>query len=317
MEWVRLANFQPAKVAENSYFPLLAKNFETFYMTDFLEYSFNQRALMAAIIIGLLSGSVGSFVVLRRAALFAGELSHTLFPGIVVASMLAGTVNPGVALAGAFISALVIACFSQAVSLNPRMDRNTSLAIFYTTFLGVALILLEYLSTYISLEDYLFGNILAVSTEDLWFSYVVAFITLGILILLQRTIFLAIASPEIARSLGINVLLIELLLTAATVAALVSSVQASGTILSLGLLIGPAACLHLLLESPKLIFYGSGILGALIASSSLWLSNLWNIQTASLTVLILGCLFLACLIFSPRYGFITHLRAKYSKQHHS
>jgi ABC-type Mn2+/Zn2+ transport system permease subunit len=273
---------------------------------DLLDYSFNQRALLTAIIIGFFSGSVGSFVVLRRAALFAGELSHTLFPGIVVASLIAGIVSPGVALIGAFLSSLFIASVSQSVSLNPRMDRNTSLAVFYTAFFGLGLLLLDYLPTYISLRDYLFGNILAVSSQDLWFAYGIAFVIISLLILFQRPIFISIASPEIAKSMGINILIIELCLTAATVGALVSSVQTIGTILSLGLLVGPAACLHLFLESPRQIFWCSGFLGASIAILSLILSNIWNMQTASLTVLLIGCIFILSLLFSPKYGFIQH-----------
>lgn len=273
---------------------------------DFLDYTFNQRALLTSVIIGFFSGSVGSFVVLRRAALFAGELSHTLFPGIVVASLLAGIVSPEVALVGAFISSLIIAGFSQAVSLNPRMDRNTSLAIFYTAFFGLGLILLDYIPTFISLKDYLFGNILAVSIQDLQFAYWIAFVIISILILWQRPIIIAVSSSEIAKSMGINILLVELFLTVATVSALVSSVQTVGTILSLGLLVGPAACLNLFLESPRKLFWGSGFLGATFASTSLLLSNVWNLQTGSLTVLLIGILFVICLLISPRYGFIQH-----------
>ena len=76
-------------------------------ISDMMAFEFNQRALLAAVMIGFLNGYVGGYVVLRRGALFAGSLSHTLFPGVALGALIAG-LNPYSALLGAFLTAMVI-----------------------------------------------------------------------------------------------------------------------------------------------------------------------------------------------------------------
>ena len=86
-------------------------------ITDILSYEFNQRALLVAIMIGFMNGYVGGYVVLKRGALFAGSLSHTLFPGIALGALIAG-LNPYSALIGAFIMAMLIGLSAEGIAAN-------------------------------------------------------------------------------------------------------------------------------------------------------------------------------------------------------
>jgi ABC-type Mn2+/Zn2+ transport system permease subunit len=278
------------------------------WLLEILSYQFNQRALLAAVMIGFLNGYIGGFVVLRKGALFAGAMSHTLFPGIAVGAIIAG-LNPYSALVGAFIMALVVGLGSQGIASNSRIDREAAMAILYTAATAGGLLVLERLGTFVRVEDYLFGNILRVSNWDLWFMFFAGLGVLLVVILLQRPLLLFIFSGELAASHGIPARRYEYLLAALVVITMVTSLQAVGALLAIGLLVAPSATLYLFSNSPRFIFWGGGIAGVVIAVAAVLLTNWLNVQTGPAMVILLGVFFLAGFVISPRYGLMARFRA--------
>ncbi|NCC49961.1 MAG: metal ABC transporter permease [Spartobacteria bacterium] len=276
-------------------------------MMDVLEQvfgsGFGQRALLAAVMIGFLNGYLGGYVVIRRSALFAGALSHTIFPGIALGALIAG-LNPVSALLGAGVTAMLVGLGATGVSASSRLDRDSALAILFTAAFGAGLIILRRLSTYVSLEDYLFGNILAVSNADLWFVFAAGGITLSILILLQRPLLIYLFSEVIARTQGIPVHLLAYLLAALIVLTMIISLQAVGAILTLGLLIAPASIMYLYVDSPRVILWGGGLLGTAVSVLCVIASYAFNTQTGPLIVVSLGLLFVLAYVCSPKYGLV-------------
>lgn len=279
-----------------------------------LDYAFNQRALMAALMIGFTNGFLGGYVVLRKSSLFAGALSHTLFPGIALGALIAG-LNPFSALIGATVMALVVGLSSQAVARYCRVDPNAAMAILFTAAFSAGLLILGMLDEYLRLEDYLFGNILGLSDLDLWFAYGVGALCVGLLLLFQRPLLIFLLSPRIAATQGISVRGLDTLLAALLVLTMVISIQAVGTILALGLLVAPAAILYLFVESPRKLLWGGGFLGAGVAASGIFLADWFNVQTGPMIVLTLGALFLTAFVLSPRHGLIRHLLAARQTRH--
>ena len=268
---------------------------------DFFDFAFNRRALLAAGLIGLVNGAFGATVVLRRSALFAGAISHTLFPGIALGALVFG-LSPWSALLGAFVTALLAALAAQAVSRNIRVDSDTAMAIFWTGAFGGGLLILKHLSINLEIEDYLFGNILNVTPNDLRFCYFAGGLTLLVLALAWRPLVLLLFSPTLAASHGIPIRRFDYLLSALLVLVMVTSLQAVGTILALGLLVGPGAILYLFVDRPLRMVWCSGLLGSGVAMAAVFLSNVVSAGTGSLTVLLLTGLFLIALIASPKYG---------------
>lgn len=262
---------------------------------DTLNYSFNQRALLAAAMTGFLNGFFGAYVVLRRKALFAGALSHTLFPGIALAALLS-TINPISALFGSITTALLVSFGSQTISRKTRADINTVLAILWTASFAGGLLLLKALNTYINIEHYLFGNILSVSNMDIVFIFIAGYIVCSIIILQQRKIFIMAFSADDATARGIKVPRLDYLMAGMLVIVMITSLQAVGTILTLGLLVAPAATISLFALSPRAMLWGGGVFGALIAITGLFLSNVLNIQTGALIVMMLGALYIIAAI---------------------
>jgi len=284
------------------------------FIADILSYEFNQRALLAAVMIGFMNGYVGGYVVLKRGALFAGSLSHTLFPGIAMGALIAG-LNPYSALIGAFIMAMVIGLGSEGIAASSRIDRDASMAVLFTAGCAAGLLMLKHVAANIRVEDYLFGNILGVADWDLWFIFLAGGLVLSALILFQRPLLIHTFSHELAASQGIPVKLLDYLLAAVVVITMVASLQAVGTLLAIGLLVAPTATLYLFLDSPAMILWGGGILGVLIAIAAVIISNVANIPTGPAMVILLAIVFLAGFVFSPRYGLLAALRARTVPEH--
>jgi len=167
-------------------------------------YGFSQRALLAAVLIGFVNGYLGGYVVLKRSSLFAGGLTHTLFPGIALGALIAG-LNPWSALAGSVFMALLAGLGATGIASVSRIDRDTALAILYTAAFGAGLLVLQKIGAYVNIENYLFGNILGIGVMDLWFVYIAGGLTMTLLILLQRPLLLYVFSPETAASQGLPV----------------------------------------------------------------------------------------------------------------
>ncbi len=272
-------------------------------------YGFSQRALLAAGMIGFVNGYLGGYVVLKRSSLFAGGLTHTLFPGIALGAIVAG-LNPVSALVGAVLMALLAGVGSTGIATVSRIDRDTALAILYTAAFGGGLLALERLGLYVNIENYLFGNILGVSRLDLWFVYIAGGVTLGLLILFQRPLLLYVFSPDAAASQGVPVRTMGYGLAILLVLNMVLSLQAVGTVLTLGLLIAPAAILYLFSNSVRMILWGGGLLGAVVAVGSVVLSVLRDVQTGPAIVVMLGVLFLLAFLCSPVYGLAAVVRKR-------
>jgi ABC-type Mn2+/Zn2+ transport system permease subunit len=278
------------------------------WLTEPFDLLIYKRALLAAVLIGFTNGYVSAYVVLRKAALKTGSLSHALLPGIALALLLFG-LTPFSAL----VAALIVGLGSLLVAQNSRIDQDTALGVLFTTAFSGGLVLLNYVDAPGELEHWLFGNISGMSDSDLWTIFLIAAVSLLVLTLFQRPIVVMLFEPNVARSLGIPVGLMNYVLFALVIIVLISSLQAVGCILALGLLVTPAATMLLFTDSPLRLFWGGGFLGALCASSALVISYWLDWPTGSSIVLVLGAVFVLAFLVSPKYGV---LRALKQRRHH-
>ena len=266
-----------------------------------LDHSFIQRALWAAAVIGFANGFLSGFIVIRRSALMVGSMSHSLLPGIAIAVLLAG-LTPLTAFVGALTSALLVGLGALFLSRTSRIDGNTSLAVLYTGAFALGLLILDQMPLQVELEHWLFGNILALSDGDLRMAWVAAAIILGSLALFGRPIIITLFEGSIAASQGIPVRRMQYLLTALVILGLVVSIQAVGCILSVAMLVAPAAAVYQFANSPLVLIWGGGILGAITACTAVLLSYHWNLRIGAGIVLLLSISVFLAYLFSPRYG---------------
>jgi len=278
------------------------------WLTEPFTHEFMQRALIGGALIGFTNGFIGAFVVLRRLALMADSLSHSMLPGLAVGAMIFG-LNLGGLFLGGLLAALFVALGSQLISRSSRLKEDTALAILYTVAVSLGLVLLTFVKVRVSLNHYLFGNILGLANSDLWLAYGLALVGVPMLAALQRSYLLLLFEPAVARSQGVRAGALNLLLIGLLVLTMVSSVQAVGVILMLGLLIAPAATVYMLCDSFPAMLWGGGAIGAAGSVLGLVLSyRVSNLPSGAAIVLVLGAIFFLAWLFSPRYGVIRHLR---------
>lgn len=269
-------------------------------MFDFLEHGFNQRALLASLVIGFSNGALGALIVLRRSALAVSALAHSLLPGIALGILIFGGLNPLVGFVGAMVGALTVGLGTVYVSRIALLDHQTALSVLYTTAFAGGLLLLDVLPQSVRLDDWLFGNILGLRGSDLWMSYGVSVLILFSLAWYRREWVLFLFDPHIAESMGVPVRRLNYLHMALMVLGLVTSLQAVGAVLSAALFITPAAILLQYVTSPRALIWGSGVLGAVASILAVCLSNWFNLRTGATTILLLGVLFLFALVRRPR-----------------
>jgi ABC-type Mn2+/Zn2+ transport system permease subunit len=274
--------------------------------TEPLNHDFMQRALLGCALIGFTNGFLGAFVLLRRMALMADALSHSLLPGLAVGVLLFG-LTPVSVFFGALAAALLVALGAGLISRSSRIKEDVALGILYTVAFSLGIVLLSYAPSRVSLQHYLFGNILGLSDADLWISYTIALVSLPLLVFLQRPLLLLLFEPNVARSQGIRVGAMIYLLVGLVVLAMISALQAVGVVLALGLLIAPAATIYLFSDRYEWLFWGGGIVGMFGSCFGLLLSYWLNLPTGPCITLLLGLMFGFAYLFSPRYGLFPRL----------
>lgn len=273
------------------------------WLIDPLQHPHIQLALAICVLAGFANGYLSAFVVLRKSALQVGSLSHTLLPGIAVGILLFG-LSPLSAFAGALVAALLVGLGSLTVARSSRLGQETALAILFTAAFAGGILILDFAPVDVDIEHYLFGNILFATDDDLRTVFWVSAIALVTLTALRRPVILMLFEPAAAQSLGVPVRLLNYVLLGLLILVLVSSLQAVGCLLALGLLVTPAATVYLLTDRTEALFWGGGLIGAGGAVTALFLSHHFDIGAGAAIILTLAGLFFLAWMASPRYGLL-------------
>jgi ABC-type Mn2+/Zn2+ transport system permease subunit len=200
-----------------------------------------RRALLEVCLIGVTSGAVGCWTVLYGLSYSSESLSHSLLPGLVVATLAGAPLLLGGA-AGIVVAALAIALVARV----PAIANDTAVAIVVTTMFGLGALLALSPSSPPGIQDLLFGDILGVSNADLLFAAGAAVAALGALRLLHGQLLAVGFDRDGARALGASPALAETALLMLIALAVLIGVQGLGNLLVVGVLIGPAATARLI-----------------------------------------------------------------------
>lgn len=277
------------------------------WLTEPFQHEFMRRVFVGGALIGFTNGFLGAFVVLRRLALMADSLSHSLLPGLAVGVMLFGLAPAGLFF-GALVAALIVALGAQLLARSSRLKEDTALGALYTVAFSLGVVLISFVKVRVSLLHYLFGNILGLSNSDLWIIWGISLGVVPLLVALQRPLLLTLFDPAVAASQGVRVNLLNFLLMIALVLTMIASLQAVGVIMLLGLLIAPAATVYLLCDSYPAMLWGGGAIGMFGSCAGLLLSYRLDLPSGACIVLVLGAILFLAYLFSPRYGLLHRLR---------
>jgi manganese/iron transport system permease protein len=214
------------------------------FLLDPFGSPFMQRALLEALLLGVVGAVVSVFVVLRRLAFVSDVLTHTVFPGVVIGFLVAGT---GGIVWGALAFAVLSAVLLTVLGARARVTEDASMAIVLTAFFALGVILVSRRSSFTTdLTAFLFGRILTVDRTQIVVTAVLGGAVLLMLGLLGKELLLRAFDPAGAEARGYRVLVLDLVLNLAVALVVVAAVRAVGTVLVIALLVVPGAAGRLL-----------------------------------------------------------------------
>lgn len=257
-------------------------------LAEMLQYGFMQRALMAGVIVGALTASIGTYVVLRGMAFLGAGISHAAFGGVALGYYLG--VNPS---AVAIIFCVLV---SWAIALTGRITKlkgDVPVGVFFAATMSFGAIIINLIKEYnVDLFGYLFGNILAVSESDLIITASLGAI-LGVLMLIFYHQFLYITfDSQMAKVSGIPVLAMDMLLLSMISVAIVISIKVVGIILVSALLVAPSAAVMGWVKNFRELMSFSILLGVLSSLGGIVISYYLNTPSGATIVLLLTVVFL-------------------------
>lgn len=224
---------------------------------------FQQRALVAGILAGLMCAVVGTWLVLRGMSFFGDAFVHGVVPGIAAAVVL--DFSP---VLGAAIAAAVMVLGIAWVTRQTKLSDDTAIGLLFVGMLALGVVIISKVNSYAgSLTAILFGDALGVTRSNLISQSVLALVVIGVAVVLYRP-FLALAfNRQKAELLGLRPRAAHAALLVLIAAAVIGSYQAVGTLLVFGLLVGPPATAALIARSVPRMMIGA----ALVAVVSVWL----------------------------------------------
>jgi zinc/manganese transport system permease protein len=241
-------------------------------IAPFADYGFMRRALVACLALGLGSGPVGVFLMLRRMSLVGDAMSHAVLPGAALGFLAAGGLSlPAMGLGG-LVAGLAVALLSGLVSRTTVLEEDASFASFYLTSLALGVLIVSLKGSNIDLLHVLFGTILAIDPPALYLIAGISAATLATLALIYRPLIAECLDPGFLRAVGARGMLYHFLFLLLVVLNLVAGFQSLGTLMAVGLMMLPASIAKLwvttlpaMLAVATLSAVASGFAGLLIS----------------------------------------------------
>ena len=248
-----------------------------------------QRALLAAIMVTIVAGFLGTFLLIRNLALIGDGLAHVSFGGVAVGIVL-GATSP---LWYALIFSITAAILIHEMQSREILTGDASIAIFLTGMLALGLVTLRIWGGGITsdIHGYLFGNLLLIDEADLDMISFICVVSLVLLILIRSGLLATTVDPLSARVQGLPVRGIGLLFSVITAAVVVSMVQVVGTLLVTALLVTPAATAQLVGRSFRSCLLWTQVFGLSSVLLGLYFSAEYSSGSGSMIALIAAIIF--------------------------
>jgi len=273
------------------------------------DYTLRTVALGSAAL-GLVSGALGAFAVLRRQSLLGDAVSHAALPGIVLAYMLTGARTPLVLVLGAALAGWAASLVVMLVTRTTRIKIDTALGLVLSTFFGLGLVLLSIVQRssgagQAGLDRFLFGQAAALVGDDLVTMTVLGALVLVALMLLWKEFKLLSFDPAFAGAMGLPVRLLDIGLTTLLVIAIVIGLQTVGVVLMSAMIVAPAAAARQWTDHLGRLVALSGFFGAVSGLTGAILSSLVpHLPTGPTIILVVTAVTILSLFLAPRRGLL-------------
>ena len=251
-------------------------------MIEALNYEFMQNALIAGILVSFISGVIGSLIVVNRMVFLAGGIAHAAYGGI------------GIAIYGGFsiflgtsIFAIIAALFMAFVTINQREKIDIFIGLIWAVGMAIGIIFIDLTPGYnVDLMSYLFGSILAVSSEDLYFMGGLFIVISFAVNFWYRDILAVSYDSEYASLRGINVKFFYTLILVLSALTVVIAIKVVGLILVIALLTIPIYIAQKISSSLYYMMILSGLIATSFTIIGLWISYSFNLTSGACIILV-------------------------------
>lgn len=268
-----------------------------FFIAPFEQYVFLQRALIACIVLAIGSAPVGVFIVLRRMSLMGDALSHSILPGVAIGFLISGSLCISAMSLGGFISALTVALLAGFVSRKTVIQEDASLVGFYLISLAFGSIVISKNGTNVDLMHILFGTILSVDTASLILMTVISVINIATIAIIYRALIVECFDPAYMQSIFGHGAIYHSIFIVLIVLSMVSSFQALGTLMALGVMMLPAiAARFWTCEIGKMFIY-SAVISIFSGYIGLLLSYHYVLPSGPSIIIVAGSVYVFSIIF--------------------
>jgi zinc/manganese transport system permease protein len=265
----------------------------------FMDYAFMQRALIGTLLLAVGSAPVGVFLMLRRMSLAGDAMAHAILPGAAIGYLLFGLSILPMTIGG-LIAGLIVALGAGAVSRFTIQNEDASMAAFYLISLALGVLIVSLRGSSVDLMHVLFGTVLALDTTALALIAGITLFTLLMLAIFWRGLIAECLDPLFLRSVSGIGTLVHFVFLLLVVLNLVSGFQALGTLLSVGLMMLPAAAARFWAYRTETLCAVAIVIGMISGVSGLLVSYHFSLPSGPSIILIAGIFYLVSMIFGTR-----------------
>ncbi|GGK61793.1 zinc ABC transporter permease AztB [Nocardia camponoti] len=239
------------------------------------EVAFVQRAMWGGLLVSCVCALAGTWVVVRGMAFLGDAMAHGMLPGVAVAALLGGNL-----VVGAAISCTAMAFGVSALSRGKRFAADTAIGLLFVGMLATGVIIVSRSQSFaVDLTGFLFGDVLAVRTVDLWYLVIALVVALVIAVLGHRAFVALTFDPRKAHTLGLHPKAAQVALIGLLTLAIVASFHVVGTLLVFGLLIAPPAAAVYWSDRIPVVMLIAALIGGFSTIAGLVIS--WHAETAA------------------------------------
>lgn len=279
-------------------------------LTAFLgDYTLRTVALGSATL-GIVSGALGAYAVLRKQSLLGDAISHAALPGIALAFLITNSKAPIVLVLGAAIAGWLGTLCVMAIVHHTRIKDDSALGLILSVFFGFGLVLLTFIqkmprANQAGLDKFLFGQAAALLERDVITMAVLGAIALVAMLLLWKEFKLLSFDPDFGASLGFPMRLLDVVLTTLLVIAIVLGLQTVGVVLMSAMVVAPAAAARQWTDRLGLMVLLSALFGAIAGvSGALISSSVSRLPTGPTIVLCISTIVVISLTLAPNRGLV-------------
>ncbi len=273
----------------------------------FTDYTLRTVALGSGIL-GIISGALGSYAVLRKQSLLGDAISHAALPGIALAFLVTQSKAPLVLITGAALAGWLGTLFILLILNTTRIKSDSALGLVLSVFFGLGLVLLTFIqrqpyATKAGLDKFLFGQAAALLESDVIIMSILGAVVLALVMLFWKEFKSLSFDPDFTASLGFPVKSLDLLVTSLLVVAIVIGLQTVGVVLMSAMVVAPAAAARQWTDRLGRMTLLSSIFGAMAGVSGALISSITpKLPTGPTIVLCISSIVVFSLLLAPNRG---------------